>query len=172
MAHTVSLTDSYQESSIFVLICQEVSETVNPVHFAKEPPDKDKVIIKISQWVCWKMTELRDLWSIPKIWIPRIVTNLENHRASAYNLQIPGVHKTPENYSFKELKLFFFAIVHLPIKKPCRCLSAAWSRGIQWRVYNLFQLCLTINTFNPGSFTQKHCKIKIRIIWRNHITNK
>lgn len=41
MAHIVGLTDSYQESSIFVLFCQEVTEAINPIHFAKEPPDKN-----------------------------------------------------------------------------------------------------------------------------------
>lgn len=48
MAHIVSLTNSYQESSIFVLTCHEVTETLNPIHFAKEPPDKNNVIIKIT----------------------------------------------------------------------------------------------------------------------------
>lgn len=42
VAHIVGLTDSHQESSIFVLICQEVAETLDPVHLAKEPPDEDK----------------------------------------------------------------------------------------------------------------------------------
>lgn len=44
MVHIVSLTDSHKESSLFVLSCHEVTETLNPVHFAKEPPDKNNVI--------------------------------------------------------------------------------------------------------------------------------
>lgn len=59
MAHIVSLADTHQESTILVLICQKMTEALNPVHFAKEPPDKNDVIKKKKtyQRACWKFTK-------------------------------------------------------------------------------------------------------------------